>query len=255
MAIIIKSKREIELMKKAGEIMILLFDELKKHTRPGISTAELDKIADNFIRAHGGRSACYHYEGFPGHICISVNDTLIHGIPSKNIILKDGDIVTYDVVIEKDGYNADAARTFFVGEVKESTRHLVETTEKCFMEAVKKIKPGIRLGVISHTIEETAKKEGYSLTSDYTGHGIGREMHEDPYVPNVGKESEGSILKEGMTIAIEPMVNEGKKELYTLSDGWTVKTKDGKMCSHYENTVAVTKDGFMILTLKEGELF
>lgn len=255
MSIIIKSKREIELMKEAGEIMILLFEELKRHTVAGVSTSTLDKIADDFIRAHGGRSACYQYEGFPGHICISVNDTLIHGIPSKKIILKDGDIVTYDVVIEKNGYNADAARTFFVGNVSESTRHLVETTEKCFKEAVKKIKPGVRLGVISHTIETIAKKEGYSLTEDYTGHGIGKDMHEDPYVPNVGKESDGPILKEGMTIAIEPMVNEGKKELYTLSDGWTVKTKDGKMCSHYENTVAVTKDGCIILTLKEGELF
>lgn len=253
MAIIIKSRREIELMKIAGKVMIGLFDELEKHTKPGISTADLDKIACRYIRSSGAIPACKGYGGFPGNICISVNDTLIHGIPSKKIILKDGDIVSYDCVVLKDGYHVDACRTFPVGNVKEETLHLLETTKRCFFEAVKLIKPGVHLGDISHKIEETAKKEGYSLTEDYTGHGIGREMHEDPYVPNVGEIGEGPILKEGMTLAIEPMVNEGKKDLYTLEDGWTVKTKDGKMCCHYENTIVVTKDGYQILTLKEGE--
>ena len=253
MAIIIKSRREIELMKIAGKVMIGLFDELEKHTKPGISTAELDKIACRYIRSNGAIPACKGYEGFPGNICISVNDTLIHGIPSKKIILKDGDIVSYDCVVFKDGYNVDACRTFPVGNVKEETLHLLETTKRCFFEAVKLIKPGVHLGDISHKIEETATKEGYSLTEDYTGHGIGKEMHEDPYVPNVGEKGSGPILKEGMTLAIEPMVNEGKKDLYTLEDGWTVKTRDGKMCAHYENTIVVTKDGHQILTLKEGE--
>lgn len=253
MAIIIKSKREIELMKNAGKIMIGLFDELEKYTKPGISTAELDKIACRYIRSFGAVPACKGYGGFPGNICISVNDTLIHGIPSKKIILKDGDIVSYDCVVEKDGYNVDACRTFPVGNVKEETLHLLETTKRCFFEAVKLIKPGVHLGDISHKIEETATKEGYSLTEDYTGHGIGKEMHEDPYVPNVGEANTGPILKEGMTFAIEPMVNAGKKDTYTLEDGWTVKTKDGKMCCHYENTIVVTKDGYQILTLKEGD--
>ena len=253
MSIILKSNREIELMKEAGKVMIGTFDELERYTKPGISTAELDKIACRYIRSNGAIPACKGYGGFPGNICISVNDTLIHGIPSKKIILKDGDIVSYDIVVLKNGYHVDACRTYPVGHVKESTLKLIETTKKCFFNAVKLIKPGIHLGDVSQAIQETAESEGYSLTEDYTGHGIGREMHEDPYVPNVGKKGVGPILEKGMTLAIEPMVNEGKKELYTLNDGWTVKTKDGKMCAHYENTVVVTNDGYQIITLKEGE--
>lgn len=253
MAIIIKSDREIELMKEAGEIMKGLFKELELYTKPGISTAKLDKIACRFIRSHGAIPACYGYEGFPGNICISVNDTLLHGIPSNKIILKEGDIVSYDCVVLYKGYNADACRTIPVGKVDEATLHLIETTKRCFFEAVKLIKPGIHLGDISSKIEEIATSEGYTLTKDYTGHGIGKEMHEDPYVPNVGKKGSGPILKKGMCLAIEPMVNAGKVDLYTLEDGWTVKTKDGKMCAHYENTIVVTDDSYQIITLEEGE--
>lgn len=255
MSIIIKSDREIELMKEAGEIMKGLFKELKSYTKPGISTAELDKIACRYIRSHGAIPACYGYEGFPGNICISVNDTLLHGIPSKKIVLKDGDIVSYDCVVLYKGYNADACRTYPVGNVDESVLHLLETTKKCFFEGVKLIKPGIHLGDVSSKIQETAENEGYSLTELYTGHGIGREMHEDPYVPNVGRKGSGPILAKGMCLAIEPMVNMGKKDLYTLEDGWTVKTKDGKMCAHYENTVVITETGYQIITLEEeGEI-
>lgn len=253
MKIIIKSPREIALIKKAGSIIADLFDYLKVHTRAGISTKELDKLAENFIRSHGGIPTCKGYEGFPGAICISINDTLLHGIPSKSIILKDGDIVSYDVCVTYEGYIADACRTFPVGEVTSEAKRLMETTKRCFFEAVKLIKPGVHLGDISQKIYETGTSEGYTLTRDYGGHGVGREMHEDPFVLNYGEKGTGVILKKGMVIAIEPMLNEGKVELYTLDDGWTVKTLDGKLSCHYENTIAITDDGYEILTLEKGE--
>ena len=253
MKIIIKSPREIALIKKAGSIIADLFDYLKVHTRAGISTKELDKLAESFIRSHGGIPTCKGYEGFPGAICISVNDTLLHGIPSKSIILKDGDIVSYDVCVTYEGYIADACRTFPVGEATSEAKRLMETTKRCFFEAVKLIKPGVHLGDISQKIYETGTSEGYTLTRDYGGHGVGREMHEDPFVLNYGEKGTGVILKKGMVIAIEPMLNEGKVELYTLDDGWTVKTLDGKLSCHYENTIAITDDGYEILTLEKGE--
>lgn len=253
MKIIIKSPREIALIKKAGSIIADLFDYLKVHTRAGISTKELDKLAESFIRSHGGIPTCKGYEGFPGAICISVNDTLLHGIPSKSIILKDGDIVSYDVCVTYEGYIADACRTFPVGEVTSEAKRLMETTKRCFFEAVKLIKPGVHLGDISQKIYETGTSEGYTLTKDYGGHGVGREMHEDPFVLNYGEKGTGVILKKGMVIAVEPMLNEGKVELYTLDDGWTVKTLDGKLSCHYENTIAITDDGYEILTLEKGE--
>jgi len=253
MSVIIKSDREINLMKEAGKVMIGLQKILKDNTRPGITTAELDKIAGKFVKAQGGICSSKGYGGFPGNICISVNDTLIHGIPSKKVVLKEGDIVTYDCLVTLNGYTVDSARTWPVGKVKDTTLKLLEVTKECFFEAVKLIKPGIHLGDVSHAIEKHAKENGYSLTEDYTGHGVGREIHEDPYVPNVGTKGTGLILQKGMTLAIEPMVNEGNKNVYVLEDGWTVKTEDGKMCSHYENTVVVTKDGYEIITLEEGE--
>lgn len=254
MKIIIKSPREIALIKKAGSILAETFDYLKVHTRAGISTKELDKLAESFIRSHGGIPTCKGYEGFPGAICISVNDTLLHGIPSKSIILKDGDIVSYDICVTYEGYIADACRTFPVGEISSEAKRLLDTTKKCFFEAVKLVKPGVHLGDISQKIYETGTSEGYTLTRDYGGHGVGREMHEDPFVLNYGEKGTGPILKKGMVIAIEPMLNEGKVELYTLDDGWTVKTLDGKLSCHYENTIAITDDGYEILTLEKGEV-
>ena len=254
MKIIIKSPREIALIKKAGSILADTFDYLKIHTRAGISTKELDKLAESFIRSHGGIPTCKGYEGFPGAICISVNDTLLHGIPSKSIILKDGDIVSYDICVTYEGYIADACRTFPVGEISSEAKRLLDTTKKCFFEAVKLVKPGVHLGDISQKIYETGTSEGYTLTRDYGGHGVGREMHEDPFVLNYGEKGTGPILKKGMVIAIEPMLNEGKVELYTLDDGWTVKTLDGKLSCHYENTIAITDDGYEILTLEKGEV-
>lgn len=255
MKIIIKSPREIALIKKAGSILADTFDYLKVHTRAGISTKELDKLAESFIRSHGGIPTCKGYEGFPGAICISVNDTLLHGIPSKSIILKDGDIVSYDICVTYEGYIADACRTFPVGEISSEAKRLLDTTKKCFFEAVKLVKPGVHLGDISQRIYETGTSEGYTLTRDYGGHGVGREMHEDPFVLNYGENGTGPILKKGMVIAIEPMLNEGKVELYTLDDGWTVKTLDGKLSCHYENTIAITDDGYEILTLEKGEVY
>ena len=255
MKIIIKSPREIALIKKAGRILADTFDYLKVHTRAGISTKELDKLAESFIRSHGGIPTCKGYEGFPGAICISVNDTLLHGIPSKSIILKDGDIVSYDICVTYEGYIADACRTFPVGEISSEAKRLLDTTKKCFFEAVKLVKPGVHLGDISQKIYETGTSEGYTLTRDYGGHGVGREMHEDPFVLNYGEKGTGPILKKGMVIAIEPMLNEGKVELYTLDDGWTVKTLDGKLSCHYENTIAITDDGYEILTLEKGEVY
>lgn len=253
MSIIIKSPREIELMRESGEIVRETFALLKKNTIPGKSTYELSKIAEKFIRSKGANPSCLGYEGFPGALCISVNDTLVHGIPSRKIILKKGDIVSYDLVVDKHGYFADACRTYPVGEISSEAKKLIDTTEKCFFEAVKLIKPGVHIGDISHTVETIAKNEGYTLTDMFTGHGIGTSMHEDPYVFNVGKAGEGPILQKGMVICIEPMVNSGKVDLVIDKDGWTTRTKDGKICSHYENTVAVTENGYDILTYKEGD--
>ena len=253
MAIIIKSPLAIANMKVAGKIIGDLFTYLRKETIPGRTTYELDKLANKFIRERGGIPTSYQYEGFPGNICISVNDTLIHGIPSKKVVLKEGDIVSYDVMVTYNGYIADACRTVPVGRISDEAAKLIEVTKECFVKAVKLVKPGTHIGDISNTIETVAKENGYSLTTQFTGHGVGTAVHEDPYVPNVGKFGFGPILKENMTIAIEPMVNEGEDGIKILSDGWTVKTVDGKLSCHYENTVLVTDTGYEILTLEEGE--
>ena len=251
--ITLKSPREIALMKEAGAVVAKVFEGLKAALRPGLSTLELDELANEIITSNGGISAEKGYYGYPGNICISVNDTVLHGIPSSKIILKEGDIVSFDIVVKKHGYCADACRTYPVGTTSPKALRLIEVTRQSFFEAVKLIKPGVHLGDIQAKIQEVNESNGYSLIRDYTGHGIGREMHEDPSIPNYGKTGTGIILKEGMTICIEPMVAEGKSATRVLGDGWTVKMKDGKLSCHYENTVAVTADGYEILTLDEGE--
>jgi methionyl aminopeptidase len=250
----LKSPREIALMKEAGAIVAKVFEGLKEALRPGMRTYELDMIANDIITSNGGTSGSKGYYDYPGYICISVNETLVHGIPSKKIIVREGDIVSFDVVVKKHGYYADACRTYPVGTVKENARRLMEVTRQSFFEAVKLVKPGVHLGDISHKVQEVNESHGYSVSRDYTGHGIGKEMHEYPSVPNVGHEGTGPILKEGMCICIEPMVAEGRPETRVLGDGWTAKMKDGKLSCHYENTVVVTKDGYEILTLDKGEL-
>lgn len=251
----LKSPREVALMKEAGEVVAKVFEGLKPRLVPGISTKELDDLAEEIILSNGGISGSKGYYDYPGCICISVNDTLVHGIPSNKIILREGDIVSLDVVVKKHGYYADACRTYPVGTIKENAQKLIESTRESFWEAVKLVRDGVHLGDISNKVQEVNESHGYSLPRDYTGHGIGREMHEDPAVPNTGIKGTGVILKEGMTICIEPMVAEGKPFTRVLGDGWTAKMKDGKLSAHYENTVLVTKDGYEILTLDKGEKF
>ncbi len=248
----LKSPREIRLIKEAGRIVNLVFKEVETKLRPGMSTADVDKLALDVIVSEGGIPTFKGYGGFSGNVCVSVNDTLIHGIPSTREIIKDGDIVSVDVGVTKDGYVADAARTFLVGNVSEAARKLVEVTEESFWYAVDKAaKPGNYVGDISHAIYEYASSRGYTLTQEYTGHGVGRKLHEPPAVPNVGKPKTGVMLKVGMTLAIEPMLNEGLVDLIVLKDGWTVKTKDGKLASHYENTIVITETGYEVLTMEE----
>ncbi|HKM11493.1 MAG: type I methionyl aminopeptidase [Bacilli bacterium] len=245
-----KSPREIALMRAAGRVVATVFKELEPLCRPGVSTAELNQEAGRIIRSAGATPTFLGYGGFPGNICVSVNDTLIHGIPSKKIILKEGDIVSLDVGATLAGYCADAARTFAVGNILEATKRLVQTTEESFWEAVKtEAKPGHHLSNISHAIQNYCEARGYTLTPDYTGHGIGRNLHEDPMIPNVGEPGHGPRLKTGMCLAIEPMVNAGGVELDVMPDQWTVKTHDGQNSAHYENTIVITETGCQILTV------
>ena len=248
-----KSTREIALMKKAAEAVMDVFETCGKIIKNGVNTLEIDELAGEVMAKHDCISGSKGYYGYPGYICISVNDTLIHGIPSSKIVLHDGDIVSLDVVACYKGYYADATRTFAVGVITEKAQRLMDVTKQSFFEGVKLIKPGVRLGDVSAAIQKYNEDHGYSLARDFTGHGIGKHMHEDPAIPNYGKAGTGPILQEGMCLAIEPMVLEGKKETRTLGDGWTVKSRDGKLTCHYENTVVVTKDGVEIITMREGE--
>ena len=251
--IIVKSPREIELMKDAGRLVAKVFETVEPHIKPGVSTYEINKIAEDVIYAGGGSCPCKGYYDYPAGTCVSVNDTLIHGIPSKKIILKEGDIVSLDVVANLKGYCADATRTFLVGTCRESVRKILDVCQKAFYEGVKAAKPGNHVGDISASIQKYVESFGYNVARDFTGHGIGKGMHEDPAVPNFGIEGTGALLKPGMALAIEPMILEGKKDTRILGDGWTVKSKDGKLTCHYENTIIITEEGNEIITLTEGE--
>lgn len=251
--IIIKSPREIELMKKAGEVVGKVFVALEGNIKPGMSTLDVANICEKVIRDNGAYPTFLNYSGFPGAVCVSVNDELVHGIPSSKRILRDGDIVSVDVGATLNGYVGDACRTYPVGICKESALRLIEVTKQSFFEGCKYIRPGARLGDVSHAIQKYCEERGYSIPREYTGHGVGSSLHEDPYIPNYGTAGSGPILKEGMCLAIEPMVNEGHFALRVMKDGWTAKTKDGKLSAHYENSIVVTKDGYEILTMaKEG---
>lgn len=251
--IIIKSPREIELMKKAGEVVGKVFVALEGNIKPGMSTLDVANICEKVIRDNGAYPTFLNYSGFPGAVCVSVNDELVHGIPSSKRILRDGDIVSVDVGATLDGYVGDACRTYPVGICKESALRLIEVTKQSFFEGCKYIRPGAHLGDVSHAIQKYCEERGYSIPREYTGHGVGSSLHEDPYIPNYGTAGSGPILKEGMCLAIEPMVNEGHFALRVMKDGWTAKTKDGKLSAHYENSIVVTKDGYEILTMaKEG---
>lgn len=245
--ITIKSEREIELMREAGKMVSMTHQYLKNFIKAGITTKELDRLAEEYIRKMGGVPTCKGYEGFPATLCTSVNDTVVHGIPD-NYKLKDGDIITIDMVIGYKGYQGDAAWTYAVGNISDDKKYLMEHTEKALYEGVKQVKPGNHIGDISATVEQYANKHNLGVVKELCGHGIGREMHEDPEVPNYGTAGTGPKLREGMVICIEPMLNLGTADIYILDDDWTIKTDDGMPAAHYEHTILVTKDGYEILT-------
>lgn len=243
----IKSKKEIELMKEAGHINYLTHEYLKKNIVPGVTTKHLDDLAYKFITSHDAYPECLNYEGYPASICISVNDEVVHGIPSSRK-LKNGDIVTLDIVVKYKGYCADSAWTYEVGNVSDDRKYLLTHTEAALYEGLSKVKNGVRLGVVSNAIEEYAKSHKLGVVHELVGHGIGSEMHEDPDVPNFGSKNSGPILKTGMTIAVEPMLTMGSRKVAMLDDDWTIVTYDGSDAAHFEHTIVVTDDGYEILT-------
>ncbi|MDK2918804.1 MAG: methionyl aminopeptidase [Candidatus Petromonas sp.] len=245
--IIIKSDKEIEHMKEAGKIVAHTHEVLRKHIKPGITTEELDKIAEKEIRALGGIPAFKGYGGFPASICTSINEEVVHGIPGLKQ-LKDGDIISIDIGAVYNGYYGDAAKTYPVGSVNEDALKLIRITKESFYEGLKFCKEGHRLSDISHAIQIHVEKNGFSVVRDYVGHGIGANMHEDPQILNFGPPGKGPRLTKGMVLAIEPMVNIGTYKVRTLLDNWTVVTLDGKWSAHYEHTVAITDDEPLILT-------
>lgn len=245
--IITKNKREIAIMAKAGEIVAKVHVAMKDAIKPGVTTAELDRLAEEIIVSNGATPSFKNYNGFPASVCASVNEQLVHGFPS-GYVLKDGDIITVDVGACFEGYHGDSAWTYAVGTITDEAKQLLQVTHDALFEGLKQVKPGNRLTDVSHAIQSYAEQFGYHLPEDYTGHGIGRDLHEDPVIPNYGKPGRGPILKTGMVLAIEPMVQVGTKETVTLSDGWTVISQDHSLSAHYEHTVVVTEDGFDILT-------
>lgn len=245
----IKSQEEIELMRQAGKITRDTLKVVENSIKVGVSTKELDKIAFDYIKSQGATPSFKNYCGYPATICASVNDTIVHGIPSNDIVLKEGDIISIDVGAKYKGFHGDAARTFPVGKVDAKVKKLIKITEQSFFEGIKGLKSGAFVGDISHRIQTFVEKNGYSIVRELVGHGIGRQMHEDPMVPNFGKAGSGPRLNTNCVIAIEPMVNMGDKSVKFMSDGWTCKTKDGLPSAHYENTVVITDDGVEILTL------
>ena len=253
----IKNKSEIEKMREACRVANLAQKAVEAAIKPGVSTWELDKIAERTMRENGAIPAEKGYPSgvkgvpaFPGSICASVNDVVIHGIPSKREILHDGDIVSIDTVAIKNGFHGDAARTVMVGNVSKEAKRLVEVTKQAFFEGLKFAKPGYRIGDISHAVGEYVKSQGFSVLKEFQGHGIGREMHEDPGIPNYGKAGKGIRIEPGMTLCIEPMVIQGKPDIWELDDGWTIVTDDGSLAAHYENTILITENEPKILTIK-----
>ncbi len=250
--ITIKSAREIELMREAGRIVALTHEELKKHIKPGISTLELDRIAEKTIRSYGAIPSFKGYGGFPGSICASINEVVVHGIPKEKTILKEGDIIAIDIGAQYKGYHGDSAWSYPVGKISEEDQRLLDDTEKSLFVGLEQAKPGNRLTDISHAIEAYLKPKGYGIVEDYTGHGLGSHLHEDPAIPNYGEAGHGPILKAGMTLAIEPMVNLGSKRVRVLLDNWTAVTVDKKKSAHFEHSIVITDNGYEILTTLNG---
>ena len=248
MAVTIKSEREIELMRQAGKYIAKVHEELAKEIKPGMSTYQIDKIGEELIRSYGC-IPCKGYEGFPAALCVSVNDEVVHGIPRKDHFVDNGDIVSLDFCLSYKGYQSDCARTLPVGEISNDAKQLLEVTKQSFFEGIKFAKEGCHLYEISAAINDYVDQFGYGVVRDLVGHGIGREMHEDPQIPNVGKAGKGPRLQPGMTLAIEPMITEGTWEVDVLEDDWTAVTLDGGLAAHYENTVVITDGEPELLTL------
>jgi methionyl aminopeptidase len=247
--IIRKSREEITKMREAGRIVAGVLDMLQEYIRPGVRTETLNEMAEEYIRERKGVPSFLGYRGFPASICTSINDVVVHGIPDRTR-LKDGDIIGVDVGVILEGYQGDAARTYAVGEISDVAHRLMEATSESLRAGIDACRPGRRLGDVSNAIQLAAEKEGFSVVVQFVGHGIGKEMHEEPQIPNFGPPGRGPLLEEGMTFALEPMVNEGTYEVEVDSgDGWTVRTKDGKLSAHFEHTVAVAGDGPLVLTL------
>ena len=246
--IVLKTTRELSLMKEACRISAGALRVAGEAVKPGVSTWEIDQIAYEYIKSQGAEPNFLHLYGFPATACISINDEIIHGIPSKERILKEGDIVSIDLGAKIHGYNGDNAATFACGKVSEQAQRLMDTTKESLYKAIEMAVPGNKIGDIASAVQVYCEQRGYGVVREYTGHGVGRELHEDPSVPNYGKAGRGVRLLPGMTLAIEPMINEGTAAIRQMSDGWTVKTADGKLSAHFEHTVAITNDGPVILT-------
>ena len=249
MAITIKSEREIELMTQAGRILEIVHEEMEKALKPGMTTLDIDAIGEEVIRSYGCEPSFLNYNGYPASICVSVNEEVVHGIPSRNRIIQEGDIVSLDAGLIYKGYHSDAARTHAVGEISEEAKILIEVTRQSFFEGIKYAKEGNYLFEISGAIGRYAAGFGYGVVRELCGHGIGTHLHEDPEIPNFPMMRRGPKLKAGMTLAIEPMINLGTEKVRWLDDDWTVVTRDGKLSAHYENTVLITKGEPILLTL------
>ncbi len=242
-----KTKEEIEVMRSAGKIVAETLDMVSKALRPGITTGELDELVEDFIRSHDAEPAFKNYHGYPASACISINEEVVHGIPGKRVV-QEGDIVSVDVGSIYEGYYGDGARTFGIGEISEDKARLLEYTQKCLAAGIDKARNGNKLGQISAAVQQMAESHGYGVVRQLVGHGIGRKMHEEPQVPNFGSEQDGPMLRSGMVIAIEPMINMGTYDVKTMPDGWTFVTADGMPSAHFEHTVAITDNGPDILT-------
>ncbi len=252
MAVIIKSQREIELMREAGRILAITHEELRKAIKPGISTYEIDKLGEEVIRSYGCEPSFLNYNGYPASICVSVNDEVVHGIPNKKRILQDGDIVSLDAGVIYKGYHSDSARTYGVGSVSKEAAALMKATKESFFEGLKACKAGNHINDISKAVFEYVVERGYSAVRDLVGHGVGANLHEAPEIPNFPKLMKGPKLKPGMVIAVEPMINMGGYEVEWLEDDWTVVTVDGSLSAHYENTILITDGEPEILSKADG---
>jgi methionyl aminopeptidase len=249
MAIVIKTAKEVEKMRRAGEIVREVLHAVRAMVKPGVTTLELENVAETMIAEAGAKPAFKGYHGFPCVLCTSLNDQVVHGIPSAKTVLREGDILSVDCGAVIDGYYGDSAITIPVGKVAPTTQRLLDVTQQSLVRAIETVRPGAMLGDVGAAVQEMVEAEGFSVVKEFVGHGIGTHMHEDPQIPNFGQRGRGVRLREGMVLAIEPMVNAGSDAVRVLKDGWTAVTEDGSLSAHFEHTVAVTKDGAAILTL------